>query len=44
MAKNNSDLVVTDDCGMILHFNLAKIAIIDGDECNIKITHQSDLK
>ena len=43
-AKNEKDIVVTDDCGLILHFKLAKIFIIDGDECNIKVTHKSDLK
>ena len=43
-AKNDKNLVVTDDCGMVLHFNLAKIAIIQGDEENTKITYKSDLK
>jgi len=43
-ASTAKDLVVTDDCGLVLHFNLAKIAIIEGDETNIKITHKSDLK
>jgi len=43
-ALQEKDLVVTDDCGLVLHFNLAPIKIIDGNECNIKITHKSDLK
>ena len=43
LAKEDKSLVVTDDCGMVLHFNLAKIAVIEGDNANIKITHQSDL-
>ena len=43
LAKNEKSLVVTDDCGMVLYFNLAKIAIVLGEEANIKITHQSDL-
>ena len=43
LARQDKTLVVTDDCGMVLHFNLAKIAVISGDECNIKITNQSDL-
>ena len=44
LAKEDKTLVVTDDCGMVLHFNLAKIAVIEGDNTNIKITHQSDLQ
>ena len=44
LAKEDKSLVVTDDCGMVLHFNLAKIAVIEGDNENIKITHQSDLQ
>ncbi|MCQ2958276.1 MAG: 2-C-methyl-D-erythritol 4-phosphate cytidylyltransferase [Candidatus Gastranaerophilales bacterium] len=44
MARQDKSLLVTDDCGMVLHFNLAKIAVINGDECNIKITNQSDIK
>lgn len=44
LAKEDKSLVVTDDCGMVLHFNLAKIAVIEGDNANIKITHQSDLQ
>ena len=44
LAKEDKSLVVTDDCGMVLRFNLAKIAVIEGDNANIKITHQSDLQ
>lgn len=43
-ALENPELTVTDDCGLVLHFNLAKIAVIEGDEKNLKITHKSDLK
>ena len=43
-ALENPELTVTDDCGLVLHFNLAKIAVIEGDERNLKITHKSDLK
>ena len=43
LARQDKTLLVTDDCGMVLHFNLAKIAIIPGDTCNIKITSKSDL-
>lgn len=44
LTNATPELTVTDDCGMVLHFNLSKIAIIEGEEKNIKITHQSDLK
>ena len=44
LAKEDKSLVVTVVCGMVLHFDLAKIAVIEGDNANIKITHQSDLQ
>lgn len=43
LAKNNPTVIVTDDCGMVVHFNLAKIKILQGDEANIKITFKKDL-
>ncbi len=43
LAKDNPELFVTDDCGMVLYFHLAQIAIIKGNEDNIKITRKSDL-
>ncbi len=42
-AASDIELIVTDDCGMVLHYDLCKIAVIEGDEANIKITHKSDL-
>lgn len=33
----------TDDCGLIIKHNLAKIFIIEGDKYNIKITYPNDL-
>ena len=43
LAQKYKDIFVTDDCGLVLLSGLAKIFVIQGDECNIKITHKSDL-
>lgn len=43
MALKDEDANFTDDCGLILRYNLASIHIVDGDELNIKITHKNDL-
>ncbi len=34
---------VTDDCGIIKHYDSSKIYVVQGDESNIKITHPIDL-
>lgn len=44
MALKDEDANFTDDCGLILRYNLAPIHIVDGDEINLKITHKNDLK
>ena len=43
LAKQEKNLIVTDDCGMVLHFGLSEIAVVEGSEENIKITHKRDL-
>lgn len=43
MALEDENIEFTDDCGIILKYNLAQIHIVDGDEINIKITQKSDL-
>lgn len=43
MALKDEDANFTDDCGLILRYNLASIHIVDGDELNVKITHKNDL-
>lgn len=43
MALKDEDANFTDDCGLILRYNLAPIHIVDGDELNVKITHKNDL-
>ncbi len=43
LANNDNSLAVTDDCGLILHYKLGPIAVVDGDVSNIKITYPSDI-
>ncbi|MCL2887938.1 MAG: 2-C-methyl-D-erythritol 4-phosphate cytidylyltransferase [Elusimicrobia bacterium] len=33
----------TDDCGLVLHFKLAPVYVVPGDEKNIKITYPADI-
>ena len=44
MAQDEQDTDFTDDCGLILKYNLAQIHIVKGDEINLKITQKSDLE
>lgn len=41
LAKKDSNF--TDDCGLILKYNLAEIYVVEGDTQNIKITYPSDI-
>ena len=43
LANNDPNYTATDDCGLILKYNLDKVYIVKGDEKNIKITYPSDL-
>lgn len=43
LAHNNNSLRVTDDCGIVLHYNLAQVHVVAGDTSNIKITYPSDV-
>lgn len=43
LARANSDVQVTDDCGLVLHFGLAPVHVVAGDVNNIKITYPSDI-
>ena len=43
LALKEENTNFTDDCGLILHYKLAPIHIVEGDELNIKITHKNDL-
>lgn len=43
LAKKDNNLKVTDDCGIVLHYNLAPVVLVEGNVSNIKITHPSDI-
>ena len=39
----DGDVEVTDDCGIVRHYGLADIYVVDGSEQNIKITYHEDI-
>lgn len=41
VSKGDSNF--TDDCGLIIKYNLSKVAVVEGDIENIKITYPSDI-
>ena len=43
LAAKMPDLTVTDDCGLVLRFDLARVQVVAGDVSNIKITYPSDI-
>lgn len=43
LANNDKDVNVTDDCGLILKYNLAKVFVVEGDDYNHKITYPIDV-
>ncbi|MGE7139697.1 2-C-methyl-D-erythritol 4-phosphate cytidylyltransferase [Luteibacter sp. NPDC031894] len=42
-AAADPTVKVTDDCGLVVNYDLAPVAIVDGDVNNIKITYPSDI-
>lgn len=44
LALEDSEASFTDDCGLVLKYNLAPIFVVKGSEQNIKITNREDLK
>jgi len=42
-ASGDAGLAVTDDCGLILHYGLGQVVVVDGNVDNIKITYPSDI-
>ena len=44
LALEDKDSKFTDDCGLVLKYNLAPIFIVNGEELNINITSKNDLK
>lgn len=43
LAKNDNISNITDDCGLILKYNLSDIYVVNGSTDNIKITYPIDL-
>lgn len=43
LAKKDSNIKVTDDCGIVMHYDLAPVVLVEGNVSNIKITHPSDI-
>lgn len=41
LSKDDSDF--TDDCGLILKYNLDKVFVVNGSNTNIKITYKEDI-
>ncbi|MDK2787422.1 MAG: ribitol-5-phosphate 2-dehydrogenase / D-ribitol-5-phosphate cytidylyltransferase [Epulopiscium sp.] len=39
----NPDIPLTDDCGLIVKYNLAPVYVVQGEEKNIKITYPEDV-
>ena len=42
-AIKEKNINVTDDCGLIIKFNLGKVFVVDGDDYNMKITYPIDV-
>ncbi len=43
-AGKNPEKIFTDDCSMIINFNISNVHLVEGDPENIKITYKEDLK
>jgi len=39
---SDDEVIVTDDCGIVAHYGMAEIYVVDGEEQNIKITYKED--
>lgn len=44
LAKEDKNCCVTDDCGLVMNYNVADIHTIEGSVDNIKITYPEDVK
>lgn len=43
VSEGNDKPMVTDDCGLVLHYGLAAVKVVEGNINNIKITYPSDI-
>lgn len=44
LANKNNDGPATDDCGLVIKYNLADVYVVEGSDKNIKITYPADIK
>lgn len=44
LAAQDETVSVTDDCGLILKYNLGEVYVVEGDDSNIKITYPIDIE
>lgn len=43
LAEQNPNVPFTDDCGIVVHFKVADVLVVPGDERNFKITYAEDV-
>jgi len=43
LFKDGADFPATDDCGLVVHYDLAPIKVVDGHPHNMKVTYSEDL-
>lgn len=43
LANQDEDVSVTDDCGLIMHYKLGNVFVVNGDDFNHKITYPIDI-
>lgn len=43
LANNDKTVCVTDDCGLVAHYGLADVFVVEGDDYNHKITYPIDV-
>jgi len=43
LAAQDESTEFTDDCGLVVKYNLAEVYVVEGEEANIKITYPQDI-
>jgi 2-C-methyl-D-erythritol 4-phosphate cytidylyltransferase len=43
LASSDDNFKITDDCGLVIRYNLSKVKVVAGSVNNIKITYSSDI-
>lgn len=44
LALSDPNLQVTDDCGLVLRYNLSEVFVVEGNDYNMKITYPIDIE